>query len=326
MRPNTDFIYVDGNPIETEYKVINNNIMVPYLFLKNLGISVDILSNNKLIVLMLVDKVLKIRVNDKYPSYCLNSSDVWMNELCNTIITEKYISLKFVSEMLNIKLIHNSVDSRIYMISNMPPGIFQQLICRGDSSKKKVALTFDDAPDNSATIKILDILRDKGVVATFFVTGEYAEIFPQVLERIFTEGHQIGNHGYYHAAMNALTTSQVIKEIKKTEKCIKSITGIKTSIFRPPYGFITYADFKSISDVDYKIIGWTIDTKDYLGLSKNEITNVIKRDISQGAIILQHSFEFKQGILDGTIEALPDIIDDLRTQGNELVTINELLK
>lgn len=103
-----------------------------------------------------------------------------------------------MSRKLDMKLLHSSNESEIYLITNTHPEKMQQLNCRGDSFKKNVFLTFDDGPDDSATIKILHILRDKGISVTFFVVGQQIQYFPQVLERILREGHQIGNHGFSH--------------------------------------------------------------------------------------------------------------------------------
>lgn len=324
---NSDFgtIYVDGHPIETEYMIINNDVLIPFLFLKYAEINVNMFSNNKQIVLNKGNKVLKLIINDRYTNYYLKDTGKWQKELCDTIVINNYISLRFIAEKLNMKFLYSSKESRIYLITNTCSATKQQIIYRGESFKNKVALTFDDGPDNTATLKILDILRDKGVSATFFVVGKQIKSFPQNLERILSEGHQLGNHSFSHTTLTKLTTSQVIKEIRKAEEDIKSITGIKTNIFRPSYGFVTNADFQAISNLGYKVIGWNIDTKDYLGIADDEIIKIVNRDISPGSIILQHSLEWKPGVLDGTVKALPNIIDKLRSQGLKLVTIENLL-
>ncbi|MDM5313844.1 polysaccharide deacetylase family protein [Peribacillus frigoritolerans] len=199
------------------------------------------------------------------------------------------------------------------------------MIYMGSSSKKLIALTFDDGPEDIYTPKILEILKQKNVKATFFVTGEQVEYFPDMLKKIQAEGHVIGNHTWDHPQLSKLTDAQMIESVQSTSAEIEKVTGTKTNLFRPPYGEISDNQINILNKLGYRSIGWTIDTLDWNGTSGNEILSRVNKGLVPGGIVLQHNFRVP-GKLDGTIEALPKMIDNLRSQGYEFVTIPALLE
>ncbi len=295
-------IYVDGQPIEVKCMMGDDDIMVPAYFFKYAGVGVDFnLKKTKVIL-----------------------STACKTEEVNSSNEGNYISLQHVVKLLEMKVFYDQKTLRIYLITNTSPQQKPEILCRCDILEKKVALTFDDGPDKYTTSKILKILNDKGVKATFFVVGAKVKDFPKVLERIAKEGHGIGNHAWSHSDLTKLSTHKVTEEVKKTTDIIESITGIRTNFFRPPFGTLTYADVNIINSLGLKAVNWNIDTFDYAGTSAEKIIDTIKRDISPGSIILQHSFNNSTAALDGSIRALPIIIDQLRSQGMEFVTIEEL--
>jgi peptidoglycan/xylan/chitin deacetylase (PgdA/CDA1 family) len=210
----------------------------------------------------------------------------------------------------------------IQNMSQLFPGV---VFYKGNPNKKWVALTFDDGPDNFYTYKILDILHEKKAPATFFIVGKEAKMFPEVLKRIVSEGHDIGNHTWDHPNFHYLNTSQVKQEIQKAEDEIQRITGKRTNLFRPPYGITTIEDIREIHNLGYRVIDWSVDTVDWKGTSAREILTLVNQEVSPGGIIVQHCMAGKKGELDGTVKALPQIIDRLRAQGYELVTVHTLL-
>lgn len=190
---------------------------------------------------------------------------------------------------------------------------------------KEIALTFDDGPDTKYTSRILDILKEQHVPATFFVIGQHAEKYPQMMKRIAQEGHVIGNHSWDHANMAKLDQAQVNEEIAHTDQVIKEITGETTTLFRPPYGAISQPIVTASASSGHKIINWSVDTLDWDGKNAAAILAALKKEARPGAIVLQHSAGGKGGNLNATVEALPQMIEYLRKEGYTFVTVPDLL-
>ncbi len=190
------------------------------------------------------------------------------------------------------------------------------------TDEKVIALTFDDGPHPHRTDEVLDILAEYGVKATFFVIGKNAESYPKKLKRIADEGHEIGNHTYSHLASGKADVSSLTKELKRTEKIIFDVTGEKPETFRPPTGYCNSVTLKSASDMNYKIIVWTVDTRDWAHNSKENIVRTVKEKVKNGAIILMH--DFIAGI-SPTPDSLRVLIPYLLGEGYEFVTVSELI-
>lgn len=213
---------------------------------------------------------------------------------------------------------HQQVQS----LSQQFPGV---VFYKGNSNLKRLALTFDDGPDNYYTPRILDILRAKGVHGTFFMVGKEAKRFPDMVKRIVKEGHAIGNHSWDHPKLWTLNNQQITQEIVSAENEIQRITGRRSGLFRPPYGRVTPADVSLIHHLGYRIIDWSVDTLDWKGTPAPTILKFVNGEVSPGGIILEHCLAGHPGELDGTLQALPHIIDNLRAQGYEFVTVPTLL-
>jgi peptidoglycan/xylan/chitin deacetylase (PgdA/CDA1 family) len=210
-------------------------------------------------------------------------------------------------------------------VQNLSQQIPDVVIYKGNSQMKRLALTFDDGPDNFYTPRILDILRGKGVPGTFFIVGKEAKRYPDMVRRIVSEGNAIGNHSWDHAKLWTLSSDQVTQEIISTENLIEQITGSRSNLFRPPYGRVTPEEVVQIHNLGYRIIDWSVDSLDWKGTSAPAILQIVNKEASPGGIILEHSLAGHPGELNGTLEALPQIIDHFRSQGYEFVTIPTLL-
>ncbi|MGI6166534.1 MAG: polysaccharide deacetylase family protein [Eubacteriales bacterium] len=186
---------------------------------------------------------------------------------------------------------------------------------------KIIALTFDDGPHPRHTMEILDILRKYDVRATFFVVGEKAGYYPDVLRRIVKEGHEIGNHTFSHKCFKNLTASQMKSEIERCDNLLNEICGYKTKLFRPPEGVLPGSIYRYIKDENYTVILWNIDTRDWAGTPAEAMLKNIKENVSSGDIILMHDYT-RRG---HTVEALKMIIPYLIDEGYKFVTISELL-
>lgn len=200
----------------------------------------------------------------------------------------------------------------------------ETIITKGPRSKK-IALTFDDVPDPRFTPAVLDILSKYRVPATFFVVGNRAEKHPGLVSRMKREGHAIGNHSYDHPLFTKIPLSQFQNQILTTERRIQYIVGYKPKLIRPPYGDITEEQLKWAKKHGYKIVNWNVDSLDWKGISKEKVKNNILSSVGRGSIILQHAGGGVGSDLTGTIQALPEVIQTLRSRGYTFVTVPDLL-
>lgn len=196
-----------------------------------------------------------------------------------------------------------------------------RVYCNGNVEEKKVAITFDDAPDDYYTPRILDILKKFKVPASFSMIGLHMEENLELMKRIYKENHTLINHTYYHYDLTTLTREQLEKEIKTTEELIYHTVGVKPSIFRPPYGKLDCNVVKAISEMGYDILLWSLNTCDWVAETVEDITDSLIDTIRPGEVILLHSYENKQP----TLEALEPMIVGLRKRGFEIVAVDQLL-
>lgn len=198
-------------------------------------------------------------------------------------------------------------------------------LLNGPTTKREIALTFDDAPDADFTPKVLDVLKQEGVKATFFVVGNRVEKHPDVFKRMVEEGHMIGNHSYSHANLPKLNDADFRDQITRTDQIISQYTGYTPNIVRPPYGNISEGQIQWLASQHKKIVNWNVDSLDWKGLSAEQVRTNVLAQVGPGAIILQHAAGGTGEDLSGTVAALPDIIHKLKNDGVKLVTIPELL-
>jgi peptidoglycan-N-acetylglucosamine deacetylase len=201
----------------------------------------------------------------------------------------------------------------------------------------KIALTFDDGPDNTWTPQIVDILHQKQVPAAFFVIGESANQYPGIVKREFEFGNEVGNHTFTHPDFETISKSQLQFELNLTELLLESNLGVKTLLFRPPYGIDHQPETASEiamlpvpQSMGYIIVGAQIDPHDWGeadGGAPPAVDTIVQRVMNdaqngRGNIILMHD---GGGDRSHTIAALPQIIDGLRAQGYEFVSVGSLL-
>lgn len=181
--------------------------------------------------------------------------------------------------------------------------------------KKKVALTFDDGPGES-TKKLLDGLKERNVRATFFVTGSNAEKYPELIKRMSDEGHIVGNHTYSHCQLTCLSCANALDEIEKTNSIIETITGIRPTYLRPPFGECT----KSVkNETNMFSILWDVDPLDWKVQNTETVIKNITEKVQEGDIILLHD------IFETSVDAALAVIDTLSMENYEFITVDELL-
>lgn len=193
----------------------------------------------------------------------------------------------------------------------------QRVITKGpEGAGKVVALTFDDGPRRETTPRILDTLNQHGIKATFFALGTAIPGNEDLLKSMSDQGHQIANHTWSHPNLAHLSLAQIQHELDQTQQKITEVTGIPPTVIRPPYG--SYND-KVLQATPLTLVNWSIDTWDWKNRNTASILASVKSQLSEGGIILMHD------IHPTTADALPAVIDYLKSEGYSFVTINQLM-
>ena len=181
---------------------------------------------------------------------------------------------------------------------------------------KKIALTFDDGPHPRYTEQLLDGLKERKVVATFFVTGENAQNYPNIIRREQEEGHLIGNHTYSHIQLTSGNRETFREELVKTNEILENITGEKVSFVRPPYGSWDKSFEKELNMFP---VLWNIDPLDWCSHNAECIAAKVVENAGDGDIILMHDY------YDTSVTAALEVVDVLQKRGFQFVTVEEIL-
>lgn len=199
----------------------------------------------------------------------------------------------------------------------------------GGASRKQVALTFDDGPHERYTPQILDILKDHGVPATFFVIGKNVLKNPEISDRAYREGHEIGVHTFSHPNVNNISDFEYEYELSLTQRVVQNVTGRSTLLFRPPGGVDVYnqvsEEFTPLlkaQEHGYTVVGELMDPLDWLKPPADSILNTVLDGVESGNVILLHD---SGGDRSQTVSALPRIIEELQGRGYEFVLVSDLL-
>ena len=187
------------------------------------------------------------------------------------------------------------------------------------TDEKKIAITFDAAYGSEETTKIINILKEKNVKATFFLVGFWVEKYPELVKTLDDSGIEIGSHSNTHPYMSKLTASQIESELKTSMDLIKNITGKDVTLFRPPYGDYNDTLVSVAENLGLKTIQWSVDSLDWKGLTTSQMMARITPSVENGSIILFHNNS------DHIVEALPVIVDTLIEQGYSLVHVSDLI-
>ena len=181
-----------------------------------------------------------------------------------------------------------------------------------------VALTFDDGPDPADTPKLLDLLREKGVKATFFVVGKRADQHPDIVRRAWAEGHLIANHTWSHYSLFCfLMPGRLRAEIERGSESIRRICGSRPRFFRSPVGLRHPLLAPYLQDAELEYVSWSIRTLDTFNANSSVLARRILSKATSGDIILLHD-HLPRGT-DAMLQALPRVIDELRKQKFEFV-------
>lgn len=192
-------------------------------------------------------------------------------------------------------------------------------IYKVDRADNKIALTFNCAWGNSNTDELLQTLDSEDIKATFFVTGEFSDKYPEDVLKIFKAGHEIQSHSDKHPHVEGANINEFIADTREAENKIAAITGVKPTLYRAPYGEYDNNSIFSINGMGYKYIQWSVDSIDW---QEPDAKTIVKRTVGgtkSGDILLFHND------LANTTEALPEVISKLKGKGFDFVPVSELI-
>ncbi len=183
-----------------------------------------------------------------------------------------------------------------------------------------LAMTFDDGPHPTLTPKLLDLLRERNVKCTFFVIGKNARAYPQIIQRMIAEGHEVANHTWNHPSLTSLSDAQIRQELRASEDALMAAANYRPHLIRPPYGAInTRIKQLMFAEFGYSTIMWSVDPQDWRRPGASVVTSRLVSGARPGAIMLAHD------IHPPTIAAMPAMFDQLIAQGYQFVTVSQLL-
>ena len=188
------------------------------------------------------------------------------------------------------------------------------------TSAPVVAMTFDDGPHPRLTPPLLDLLRARGIRATFYVIGRNARRHPRLLRRIVEEGHEIGNHSWSHPVLSDLSAERVMRQLDATTRAVYEATGKVPVTMRPPYGAMRASQRLMVHEArNLPTILWSVDPQDWRRPGASVVSRRIVGGARQGGIVLAHDIHA------GTVRAMPAALDGLAARGLRFVTVSQLL-
>ncbi|MCX7970386.1 MAG: polysaccharide deacetylase family protein [Negativicutes bacterium] len=194
------------------------------------------------------------------------------------------------------------------------------------SQFRPVAITFDDGPSPPYTTELLAVLRAYHVPATFFLVGEKAARYPQLVREIHGDGHEIGNHTWDHRDLLQISRVEAWQEIDRTNEIIQNLTGVRPQLLRPPHGFRDRTIIDMAGQRGMRVAEWTVMARDWQNPGVDVIVDRILSGVSPGAIILLHDGDGRDGVTPRrqTVEAVKRIIPALLAQGYTFVRVSEI--
>jgi peptidoglycan/xylan/chitin deacetylase (PgdA/CDA1 family) len=201
---------------------------------------------------------------------------------------------------------------------------FGPIVCRGNISRRCVALTFDDGPDARSTPALLELLRERRVPAAFFCVGQRVAADPALAARIVREGHLLENHSYSHSnATNLFSAARTRAELARTQTVIEQATGMAPRWYRPPMGLTNPRVFRVAQSLGLTVVGWSARGLDTRLTCPERIVGRLARRLEPGAIILLHDGNIPAERLLATVKSL---LDTLRRLGYEVVRLDQMLE
>ncbi len=188
-----------------------------------------------------------------------------------------------------------------------------------ERDQKMVSLSFDAAWGNEDTQTLIDILGKYNVKVTFFVVGQWVDKYPESVKALADAGHEVMNHSNDHAHFNTLSADEIAKNLGACSDKIESVTGVRPTLFRPPYGEYDDHVIATVRSLGVEPIQWDVDSLDWKDISASEIYDRVTSRVRPGSIVLFHNAALH------TPEALEDIVKYLLAEGYQIVPISQLI-
>ena len=197
---------------------------------------------------------------------------------------------------------------------------FIKIVCKAETDKKEIAISFDDGPAINYTSEILQLLKSKNIKATFFCIGNRIAGNEHILKQIIEEGHIIGNHSYsHHFWFDMYSAKKMQKDLEQMDDEMERATGLKPKLFRPLYGVTNPNVKKAIINGGYTPVGWSVRSMDTVIKDENKLLNKINAGIKPGAVFLFHDTSKT------TLSVLPGFIQEVKKRGYEIIPLDKLL-
>lgn len=229
---------------------------------------------------------------------------------------KKYMII-FVAVLFSVGVLYAESESMTVFSENSPSAIYSV-----ETERKVVALTFDISWGEKRPEPILDVLEEKGVQdVTFFLSSPWSKDHPKIVQKIVDAGYEIGSHGHKHVNYSSLDDAEIRKQISTAHQILTEETGKAPNLIRMPNGDFDKRVLRIADELNYKVIQWDTDSRDWMNIGVDQIVTRVVSKAHAGDIILLHASDScKQTHL-----ALPIIIDKLREDGYEFVTVSQLL-
>jgi len=204
--------------------------------------------------------------------------------------------------------------------------MYGDAVARGKAGTRRVALTFDDGPHPVTTRAVLDLLREHGARATFFVLGHKVETYPEIVREIHEAGHTLGIHGFQHDRLFSFRSpGYAWRQVERTRQAIARACGVSPNLFRPPVGFASYRTFRGAERAAVRIIAWSVRSLDGVrSADPNRVAQRVIERLEDGAIVLLHDAAERDDFTPASIAALPEILRAVRERGLSAVGVDQL--
>ncbi len=224
------------------------------------------------------------------------------------------LALTFSLVCAGVKTAANGIVTTISGLSSCP--IYS---VETENNAPLVSMGINCAWENDDIPTILDTLDKYNVKATFFIVGDFCDRYPETVKEIYERGHEIGNHSDTHPDMPSLSKEEIIAEIENCSDKLKSVTGVKPTLFRCPSGAYNELVINTANELGYSCIQWDCDSLDWKSLPPDEMLERIMKNLNCGSIMLFHNGT------EHTAEALGQIIESVQSKGYTFVKVSELI-
>jgi peptidoglycan/xylan/chitin deacetylase (PgdA/CDA1 family) len=214
-----------------------------------------------------------------------------------------------------------AVGALVWRLRHVEPktyGLRDDILIRGNTELREVALTFDDGPRPEIVRGMLDTLGKYGARSTFFVVGSQVERSPEIVRRMLNEGHEVGNHSFSHPTLEGLGEREIRRELVACDKAVFKATGAHTNLFRPPGMRYDDTVVDAAQALGYVTVHWNVAAKDFTPIDSDLVESRILDKVKPGSVVLLHAHP-------STAKALPRILETLKERGYRFVTVSQML-